>query len=99
MILIDKISQLNSNIKCIDAKFLILISFFIEINPCYDTSIAVRGSIIVFPLTMPDHQSIPKPLIPQTQSSENDYTAKNNQPFHYLKYFNSIILNWLNILI
>ena len=50
-------------------------------------------------ITMPDHQNIPKPLIPQTQSSENDYTAKNNQPFHYLKYSNSIILNLLFILI
>ena len=98
MILIDKISQLNPSIKCIEAKILILFSFFIEINSCYDTSIAVRGSIIVF-ITMPDHQNIPKPLIPQTQSSENDYTAKNNQPFPYLKYFNSIILNWLVILI
>ena len=50
-------------------------------------------------ITMPDHQNIPKPLIPQTQSSENDYTAKNNQPFHYLIYSNSIILNLLFILI
>ena len=50
-------------------------------------------------ITMPDHQNIPKPLIPQTQSSENDYTAKNNQPFHYLKHFNSNILNLLFILI
>ena len=39
--------------------------------------------IIYMNITMPDHQNIPKPLIPQTQSSENDYTTKNNQPFHY----------------